>query len=81
VKGLLKHFLADADGIRAIIRVIKNILDYNSDARLRTFYRVLNAYRERILKEKEAAISKKAQIYEVRIQPRKKQQRRKKLKD
>jgi hypothetical protein len=76
VEGLSRHFLADADGIRAIVRAVKNILDYGSDARLRTLCKALDAYRERELKEREAATSERDHAYEVQTQPRKEQQRR-----
>jgi hypothetical protein len=80
VKELLKYFLNNPIGIRAIMRAIKNIFNYDSDARLRTFCRVLNTYRERILKKREAATSERIQIYKIQIQPRKEQQRKRKLK-
>jgi hypothetical protein len=76
VEGLLKHFLDDPIGIRAVVRAVKNILDYCSDARLRTLCKALDAYRERYLTEREAATSGRDQAYEVQTQPRKEQQRR-----
>ena len=35
VEGLSKHLLDDANGLRAVTRAVKNILDYGADARLR----------------------------------------------
>jgi hypothetical protein len=35
VEGLLRHFLDDPIGIRAVVRAVKNVLDYGSDERLR----------------------------------------------
>ncbi|KAK5321522.1 hypothetical protein LTR98_011888, partial [Exophiala xenobiotica] len=46
VEGLSKHLLDDANGIRALSRAIKNILDNGADARLRTLCGALDAYRE-----------------------------------
>jgi len=35
IEGLSQHLLNDATGLRAVVRAVKNILDYGSDARLR----------------------------------------------
>jgi hypothetical protein len=55
VESLLKHLLDDVKGLRAIIRAIKNILDYGTDARLRTLCAALDAYRETVIRDREAA--------------------------
>ncbi|KAL9044599.1 MAG: hypothetical protein Q9214_002276, partial [Letrouitia sp. 1 TL-2023] len=55
VEGLSQHLLKDADGIRAITRAVKNILDYGADERLRTLCKALDAYREIVLRDREAA--------------------------
>ena len=55
VEGIAKHLLDDASGIRAVIRAIKNILDYGADQRLRTLCTALDAYRETVVRDREAA--------------------------
>ncbi|KAL8861014.1 MAG: hypothetical protein Q9178_002527 [Gyalolechia marmorata] len=55
VEGLSKHLLDDANSLRALRRAIKNILDYGSNARLRKLCDALDAYRERVISEREAA--------------------------
>ncbi|MCJ1471558.1 hypothetical protein MMC13_000198 [Lambiella insularis] len=55
VEGLSKHLLDDADGIRALSRAIKNILDDGADARLRTLCGALNAYRETVVRSRNTA--------------------------
>ena len=55
VEGLSQHLLKDADGVRAIIRAIKNILDHGADKRLRTLCTALDAYREMVVRDREAA--------------------------
>jgi hypothetical protein len=49
VERLSRHFLDEANGLRAVIRAIKNILDYSSDARLRKLCEALDAHRERVI--------------------------------
>jgi hypothetical protein len=49
VEGLSKHLLDDANGIRAVRRAVKNILDYGGDTRLRTLCHALDAYREKVI--------------------------------
>ncbi|RMZ75995.1 hypothetical protein DV738_g5151, partial [Chaetothyriales sp. CBS 135597] len=46
VEGLSQHLLRDGNGIRAVSRAIKNILDHCADARLRPLCEALDAYRE-----------------------------------
>ncbi|KAL2402322.1 hypothetical protein ABEF95_013366 [Exophiala dermatitidis] len=48
VEGISDHLLRDANGIRAVSRAIKNILDYGTDARLRAICKALDAYRETV---------------------------------
>jgi hypothetical protein len=55
VESLSKHFLDDADSIRAVIRAIKNILDYGLDARLRKLCEALDVYWEKVSLERKAA--------------------------
>lgn len=57
VEGLSKHILDDPNGIRAIIRAVKNILDYGTDVRLRSLCGALEAYRDKIVQLRHAAIS------------------------
>lgn len=52
VEGLSKHLLDDANGIKAVRRAVKNILDYGSDARLRKLCEALDAYREKVILER-----------------------------
>jgi hypothetical protein len=59
VEGLSQHLLRDDTGIRAIVRAIKNILDYGADTRLRTLCTALDAYREIVVRNREAAIPQK----------------------
>jgi hypothetical protein len=80
IKRLSKHILNDVNSIRTIRRTMKNILNYGRDARLRTLCEVLDAYRENIINESEAATSERDQICEIQTQSRKEQQRKKKLK-
>jgi len=54
VERLSKHLLDDVNGLRAAVRVIKNILDYGSDARLRRLCDALDAYRNTVIAEREA---------------------------
>ena len=56
VEGLSQHLLRDVNGIRALSRAIKNILDDGADARLRTLCRALDAYRETVVRTRNVAI-------------------------
>jgi hypothetical protein len=75
VEGLSKHLLDDANGIRAVRRAVKNILDYGDDARLRALCHALDAYREKVIHEREAVTTERDQAYEIQTQPQKEQQR------
>ena len=55
VEGLSQHLLRDASGIRAVTRAIKNILDYGADTRLRTLCKALDAYRDTVVRNRDAA--------------------------
>lgn len=61
VEGLSKHLLDDANGVRALRRAVKNILDYGSDARLRNLCDALDAYRQKFISEREAVTTEKDQ--------------------
>jgi len=76
VKRLSRHFLDNPIGIRAVIRAVKNVLNYGSDERLRKLCEALNAYREKVILEKEAITTQGNQKYKARAQP--KQRRRSK---
>jgi hypothetical protein len=65
IEGLSKHLLDDVNGIRAVSRAIKNILDQGVDARLRTLCGALDAYRETVVRNREAANAQKKQGHEV----------------
>jgi hypothetical protein len=78
VKGLSKHLLDVANGLRAAVRAIKNILDYGSDARLRTLCKALDAYRKTVIAEREAMTRQRDQRYKAKSQP---EQRRRSRRD
>ena len=61
VESLSKHLLTDANGIRAVTRAIKNILDYGVDKRLRRLCEALDAYRVKVVRIREAADPRRAQ--------------------
>ena len=61
VEGLSQHLLRDANGIRALSRAIKNILDYGADKRLRALCSALDAYRETVVRNREAANAQRKQ--------------------
>ena len=52
VEGLSKHFLDHEDGIRAVRRAVRNIMDYGANERLITLCRALDAYRQKVLVRK-----------------------------
>ena len=52
MEGLSQHLLNDAKGVRAVVRVVKNILDYGSDVRLQKLCEALDAYREKVILER-----------------------------
>ncbi|KAK5215345.1 hypothetical protein LTR72_011593 [Exophiala xenobiotica] len=66
VEGLSKHLLDDANGIRALSRAIKNILDNGADARLRTLCGALDAYRETVIRNRNAANAQRERQPEYR---------------
>ena len=68
VEGLSQHLLKDADGIRAITRAIKNILEYGADARLRTLCKAVDAYREKVILEREAMTRQMNRGYKAKSQ-------------
>ncbi|KAF7506133.1 hypothetical protein GJ744_012197 [Endocarpon pusillum] len=76
VEGLSKHLLDDANGIRAVTRAIKNILDHGADTRLRTLCSALDAYRETVIRNREAGNAQRMQGHEVPSQPQTNQQAR-----
>lgn len=51
MEGLSKHLLDDVSGLRAVVRAVKNILDYNSEVRLRKLGEALDAYRAKVILE------------------------------
>ncbi|OAP54577.1 hypothetical protein AYL99_11025 [Fonsecaea erecta] len=62
VEGLSQHLLGDVNGIRAVSRAIKNILDHGADARLRTLCEALDAYRKTVVRNREAANAQKQEL-------------------
>ena len=69
VEGLSKHLLDDANGLRALRRAIKNILEYGSDTRLRKLCDALDAYRQRVISEREALTVERDQRNMVQAEP------------
>jgi hypothetical protein len=69
VEGLSQHLLQDANGIRAVSRAIKNILDYGANTRLRTLCSALDAYRETVVRNREAANAQRKQGHAVLQEP------------
>ncbi|MCJ1246810.1 hypothetical protein MMC30_004019 [Trapelia coarctata] len=61
VEGLSQHLLKDPHGIRAVVRAVKNTLDYGSDIRLRRLCEALDAYRERFVLERSVATTQRDQ--------------------
>lgn len=76
VEGLSKHLLDDANGLRALRRAIKNILDYGSDARLRKLCDALDAYRQRVISEREAVTTERDQRNMIQTEPQPERRRR-----
>lgn len=70
VEGLSQHLLNDAHGIRAVQRAVKNILDHFGDTRLRTLCQALDAYREKVAREREAVTTNRDQGHAVQTEPR-----------
>lgn len=76
VEGLSKHLLNDANGLRAVTRAIKNILDYGADTRLRTLCEALDAYREIVVRNREAANPQRPRRHEAQPNVHREQGRR-----
>jgi hypothetical protein len=55
VETLAQHYLRDVKGIQAVTRAIKNILDYGAGTRLQTLCGALDAYQEKVIRDREAA--------------------------
>ena len=68
VEGLSKHLLDDGNGLRAVVRAIKNILEYGSDPRLRKLCDALDAYRKTVIAEREAMNRQREQSYNAKSQ-------------
>ena len=75
-EGLSQHLLRDPDGLRAVTRAIKNILDYGSDARLRKLCKALDAYRGKVILERKAVATERNQEHEIQSELRPKERRR-----
>lgn len=73
MEGLLRHFLNDSIGIRAIVRAVKNVFNYGLDERLRKLCEALNAYREKIIFKREIITTQRNQRYKARAQPKQQQ--------
>jgi hypothetical protein len=75
VEGLSQHLLRDTNGLRAVTRAIKNILDYGLDVRLRKLCEALDAYREKIVLEREAVATERDQVCEIQTELRPEEKR------
>jgi hypothetical protein len=75
MEGLSKHFLDDPIGIRALVRAVKNVLNYGSDERLRKLCEALDAYRETVILKRKAVTTQRNQGYEVQTEPQPEQRR------
>ena len=80
VEGLSQHFLNDANGVRAVIRAVKNILNHCSDTRLQKLCEALEAYRKGAIFEREAMTTKTDQGPAVQDELRNERQRKGRLK-
>jgi hypothetical protein len=69
VEGLSQHLLRDANGIRAVSRAIKNILDYGTDTWPRTLCSAPDVYREMVVRNREAANAQRKQGHGVLPDP------------
>jgi len=76
VEGLSQHLINDAHGIRVVVRAVKNILDYASDERLRKLCEALDAYRKRVILERQAATNTRDPEPAVQTEMREERQRR-----
>ena len=56
VERLAGHWLGDADGWRAVLRIVRNILHYGLSERLPRLFAVLDAYQASLLAEKATSI-------------------------
>ena len=70
MEGLSKHLLDDVNGIKAVRRAVKNILDYGSDARLRKLCEALDVYRERVVLERGEVAAERDQACQVQTELR-----------
>ncbi|KAL9605051.1 MAG: hypothetical protein Q9179_001647 [Wetmoreana sp. 5 TL-2023] len=76
VEGLSTHLLSDVNGLRSLRRAIKNILDHGSDVRLRKLCEALDAYRQRVVSEREAVTTEPDQGNMVQTEPQPERRRR-----
>lgn len=63
-----KHFLETEDGIRAVLRALKNALDYGGDTLLPGLREALDVYPEKVLNERETTESERYQAYEAQTE-------------
>ena len=69
VEGLSKHFLDDEDGIRAVRRAVRNIMDYGAEERLKTLCCALDAYRQKVVVRKAMANPDNHPEFAALVQP------------
>jgi hypothetical protein len=65
VEGISSHLLNDANGVRALRRAIKNILDYGADVRLRSLCNALDEYRRQVVSKEGINTHDKGQVSAV----------------
>ena len=75
-EGLSKHFLDDVDGLRAVRRAVKNILDYGVNDRLPMLCKALDTYRQKIIVERKMTLSEGHRTSEVQVEPQTEQSQR-----
>ena len=68
VEELSKHFLNDVNGLRAVRRAVKNILDYGVNDRLATLCKLLDTYRQKIIVERKSTLSEGHRTSEVQVE-------------
>ncbi|KAI9841867.1 MAG: hypothetical protein M1837_000337 [Sclerophora amabilis] len=75
VEILSQYLLNDPDSLRAVRRAVKNILDYGAVERLPRLCKALDAYRQKVVVEREMAISESHCAPTVQVETQKKQPR------
>ncbi|KAI9853849.1 MAG: hypothetical protein M1813_001795 [Trichoglossum hirsutum] len=77
VEMLSLHNLRDLDGLRAVQKTVKNILDWGRGERLQMICKQLDAYNEKVQVERVAAAASESVSVDTEVPKRQKQKRRK----